>query len=397
MPDFSPRDHFPGLSPEFAYLDNAAGAMLPGRAIDDVTRYLTELGGANVKQAFSLSQRVTALKGRARERSATFLGCDPDEVALGPSATALTWQLSRALGKLWEPGDEMIVSELEHEANVSPWTALERFGVTVRVWRARWPQGELDLADLQELLTPNTRLLALTAAANSVGSLTPVTEAAGLARSIGAWTFVDAVHYAAHRLPDVRGWGVDFAVMSPYKVFGPRLGLLYVRQDLLPGLPADKLSFVSEDDISKFEAGTAQHELWAGWLGSLEYLAELGGGEFSREALEKAYRQIEALERPLTKQLVEGLQAIPGVTLYGRQGTENRVGTACFSVAGFTPQQVAEHLAARNIAVAAGHYYAVLPMGALGLLPNGAVRASLAHYTNSDEIGRLLEGVRALA
>ena len=394
---FSPRDHFPTLSPDLAYLDNAAGAMLPRRAIEGVTRYLTEFGGANVKQAFSLSKEVTALKARARERSAVFLNAAPEEVALGASATALAWQVSRALSRLWGPGDEVIVSELEHAANVSPWAALERTGVTVKVWRARWPEGELKLEDLRALLTPNTRLLALTAAANSVGSLTPVKEAAELARSAGAWTFVDAVHYAAHRLPDVRAWNADFAVMSPYKVFGPRLGLLFVRGALLPQLPADKLSFVPEDDVSKFEAGTAQHELWAGWLGSLEYLAGLGEGAFSRETLEQAYRRVESLEAPLTGRLVGGLQGIPGVTLYGRQGTEHRVGTACFNVEGFTPQAVAEQLAARGVAVAAGHYYATAPMGALGLLPEGAVRASLAHYTTQDEIGRLLEGVGALA
>lgn len=391
------RAHFPALSPDLAYLDNAAGAMLPRHTIDAISRFLSTHGGANVKQSFALSRAVTALKDTARERSAVFLNADADEVVLGPSATALTWQLSRAFARLWGPGDEVIVSELEHEANASPWRALERVGVNVRIWRARWPQGELRLEDLAALLSPRTKLVALCVAANSVGSLAPVQDAAALARSVGAWTVVDAVHSAPHHLPDVSGWGVDFALMSPYKVFGPHLGLMFVRRGHVSGLPADKLSFVPDDDPGKFEPGTAQHELWAGWLGSLDYLTELGGGAFSRETLQAAYREIEALEAPLVAQLVGGLQAVPGVTLYGQPGTAGRVGTACFNVAGHTPREVAEHLARAGVAVAAGHYYAVLPMGALGLLPGGAVRASVAHYTSPEEVERLLNAVEALS
>lgn len=390
------RAHFPSLSPDLAYLDNAAGAMLPQSAINAVTRFLTTHGGANVKQSFALSRDVTALKDEARRQSAAFLGCGPDEVVIGPSATALAWQLSRAFSRLWGSGDEVIVSELEHEANHSPWRALERVGVTVRIWRACWPGGELSPADLQELLSPRTKLVALCAAANSVGSLAPVEEAAALARTVGAWTLVDAVHSAPHFLPEAAGWGVDFALVSPYKVFGPHLGLMFVKRDLVSGLPAEKLSFVPGDDITKFEAGTAQHELLAGWLGSLAYLAELGEGELSRATLQAAYRRIEALEAPLVARLVEGLGELPQVTLYGQSGVAGRVGTVCFNVAGVAPRAVAEHLAREGVAVAAGHYYSLLPLGALGLLPLGAVRASVAHYTALEEVERLLEGLRSL-
>lgn len=394
LPDL--RACFPALSPNVAYLDNAAGAMLPRQTIDAITRFYSTLGGANVGGVFALSEEVTALKARAREASATFLNCSPGEVVLGPSATALTWQLSRAFSKLWGPGDEVIVSELEHEANHSPWRALERFGVTVKVWRARWPDGVLDPADLQALLTRETRFVAMTGAANSIGSTTPVREAAALAHSVGAWLLVDGVHVAPHHLPDVEALDVDFFVMSPYKVFGPHLGLMFVRRDLLPGLPADKLSFVDEDNVTKFEAGTAQHELWAGWLGSLAYLSDLGGGAFSRDTLRRAYREIERLEAPLVEHLVTGLQRVDGVELYGRRGVEGRVGTACFNVAGRAPRDAGRALAERGVAVATGHYYAILPMEALGLLPLGAMRASVAHYTTHDDIERLLEGVRAI-
>ncbi|WP_052351733.1 aminotransferase class V-fold PLP-dependent enzyme, partial [Deinococcus pimensis] len=309
------RHLFPALSGDVAYLDNAAGAMLPRHAVDAITRFLTTYGGANVKQSFRQSVDVTALKDRARARSATYLNARPDEVAMGPSATALKWQLSRAFARLWGDGDEVIVSELEHEANHSPWRSLERQGVRVRVWRARWPEGTLHVEDLRGLLSERTRFVALCVAANSTGTLTPVAETARAAREVGAWTLVDAVHSAPHHLPDVRAWGVDFAVMSPYKVFGPHLGLLFARRELVAGLPAEKLSFVADADVTKFEAGTAQHELLAGWLGTLDYLAELGGASFSRAALEAAYARIEATEAPVARALVEGLRDLEGVTL----------------------------------------------------------------------------------
>jgi cysteine desulfurase family protein (TIGR01976 family) len=271
----------------------------------------------------------------------------------------------------------------------------------VRLWKARWPEGTLHVEDLAEMLSPRTRLVAMCAAANSTGTLTPVAEAARLTREAGGWTLVDAVHSAPHHLPDVRAWGVDFALMSTYKVFGPHLGVLWARQDLVADLPAEKLSFVADGDITKFEAGTAQHELLAGWLGTLSYLAELGGASApaqapTRGALVRAFERIEAAEAPVARALVEGLRDLAGVTLHGRQDMPGRVGTACFSVAGHRPRAVAEHLASRGVAVAAGHYYSVLPMTALGLMPDGAVRASIAHYTTTDEVGRLLDALREL-
>jgi cysteine desulfurase family protein (TIGR01976 family) len=267
----------------------------------------------------------------------------------------------------------------------------------VKVWRARWPEGRLEPAELRALLTPRTRLVAVTAAANSVGTAPDVAAAAELARAVGAWSIVDAVHASPHQLPDAKGWGADFVVFSPYKVFGPHLGCLYVRGELLPRLPADKLWFVPEDSPQKFEPGTANHEGLAGWLGTLRYVREvLGEGQPGRAGLEAAWRQIEALERPLVESALERLRGHRRVRLHGIPEAEGRVGTFCLSVPGVAPRAVAEHLAAHGVGVAAGHYYAPLAMEALGLMPEGAVRVSLAHYNTAEDLARLFSGLDAL-
>ncbi|WP_434386629.1 cysteine desulfurase-like protein [Melittangium boletus] len=389
-------EHFPALRLDFSYLDNAAGAQVPARCIDAISGYLST-GSCNVNQPYGASVRTTELKARARAATAEFLGCQPDEVMLGTSATALSFQLARAFSRLFQPGDEVVISELEHESNASPWRDLEAQGVGVRLWRAHWPEGRLELADLRALLTPRTRLVALTAASNAVGTVPDVAGAAALARAVGAWTLVDAVHASPHLLPDVGAWGADFALMSPYKVFGPHLGCLYVRRDLLARLPADKLWFVPDDSAQKFEPGTAPHELLAGWLGSLDYVREvLGGGVPGRAGLERAFRRIVALEQPLLESTLERLLAHPRVRLYGIAEPQGRVATFCFNVPGRTPRAVAEHLARHGVGVAAGHYYSTMTAQALGLMPEGAVRVSLLHYNSARDVERLMDALAHL-
>ncbi len=391
------RQQFPQLADGMAFLDNAAGGLMPQRAIDAVTRFLTRHGAMNAGMGYAQSEHVLDIKLRARERTAAYLNCTPGEVVLGPSASALAFRLSVAFARLWGPGDEVIISELEHEANASPWRELERVGVTVKVWRARLPDLTLHVEDLCALLTDRTRLLAVCAASNSVGVTPPVTEAVAAAREAGAWSIVDAVHSAPHHLPDVRAWGAEFVMFSPYKVFAPHLGALFVQEGLLDGLPAQKLEFVPDGEPAKMEHGTSQYELLAGWLGSLAYLADLGGsGDVTRAALERTYRSIEAHERELTRAMIEGLLDAPRVTLYGPRGTEGRVGTAAFRVAGRSPREVAAHLSEQGVCVASGHYYAVMPIRALGLYPEGVVRASLAHYNTPQDVARLVEGVRSI-
>jgi len=389
------RDQFPPLSQGRAYLDNAAGGLLPRRSIEAITAHLTQFGATNAMPSHAPGQAVLDLKTRARAATALFLNAEAPDVALGPSATALNFRLAAAFGRLWGPGDEVILSGLEHEANASPWRELERVGVTVRVWHARQPDMGLHLDDLQALLTPRTRLVAVTAASNVLGVTVNIPEVAALAHAAGAWTIVDAVHAAPHSFPDVQAWGADFVSFSPYKVWGPHLGALWIRPELRGQLPWPKLSFVPDGDITGMEHGTPPFELLAGWLGTLDYLRELGGGKsLNRAALQAASNRITELERPVLKHMLEGLLHTPGVTVYGPQSAENRVGTVAFRVEGQTPAQTAESLSARGVDVGAGHFYAVQPLKDLGVYPEGIVRASIAHYTTGDDVQRMLDGLK---
>ncbi|GAA4014784.1 cysteine desulfurase-like protein [Deinococcus rubellus] len=387
------RQQFPPLQHGLIYFDNAAGGLLPERSIAAITDHLTRYGATNSTPGHAAGAEIMALKVRAREATAAFINAKPGEVALAQSSTALNFRLAAAFARLWGPGDEIVISELEHEADASPWRELERMGVKVSIWRA---QGDmtLDVAGLEALLTPRTRLVAVTAASNALGITVDIPAVSRAVHAAGSWLMVDAVHAAPHMLIDVKAWGCDFLCFSPYKVWGPHLGALYVRGELLAGLPVPKLEFVAEDDIAKLEHGTPQYELLAGWLGTLDYLAELGGEQtFSRAALEAAYRRIHELESPLLSQLLSGLQSARGVTVYGPATPEHRVGTLGFRVAGESPLQTAERLMNAGISVAAGHFYAVMPITRLGLYPDGVVRASLAHYTSAADVDALLAAV----
>lgn len=385
------RSHFPALQGSFAYLDNAAGAQVPRQCIDAISQFLAT-GSCNVGQAYPGSVKATDTKAQARLETAQFFNATPDEVVFGQSSTHLTWLLARAFSRLWGPGDEVIISELEHEANASPWRSLAQYGVTVKVWPARWPQGQLHLDDLKPLLSARTRLLALTATSNAIGSLTPVAEAIELAHSVGAWAIIDTVAYSPHHLPNVKAWDADFVFFSSYKVFGPHLGWMYVKRGLLEGLPTDKIHFIPNDALIKFEPGTASHEMLAGWLGSLAYLRqELGGGLEGRAGLEQAYRQIGQIEAQLVEQMLEGLAALPKVSLHGVPTAQGRASTFCITVEGYSPKEVEAQLVAAGIGTATGHYYAPMVLDGLGLLPDGGIRISPVHYNTSDEVGQLLE------
>lgn len=385
------RAQFPPLTSGRVYLDNAAGSLMPLRAIEAVTNHLMRYGATNGLPGHQPGREVLSVKHRAREATALFFGGQPEDVVMGPSATALAFRMATAFSRLWGPGDEVIVSGLEHEANASPWRELERVGVTVRVWHGRLPELRADLADLTALLSPRTRLVAVTTASNVLGGLVDVPAVTALARAAGAWTFVDAVQSAPHEFPDVQAWGADFVTFSMYKVFGPHLGALWVRPDLRPGLPWPKLSFFPEGDVHGLEHGSAPFELLAGWLGTLDYLRELGGGaELDRPSLQAAAARIHELEVPVAARLLEGLLALPHVTVYGPQAMQDRVGTVAFRVDGEAPEQTAARLSEQGIDLSAGHFYAVQPLTDLGLYPQGVARASIAHYTSPEEIERLL-------
>ncbi len=389
------QTQFPALIEGFSFLDNAAGAQVPKQCIEGIAQFLAT-SSCNVGMPYPGSQAATQVRERTREETAAFFNCKPSEVAIGPSATALTFILSRALSRLFGEGDEVVISELEHEANASPWRNLEAMGVRVKLWKARWDEGgRLEPADLRALVTPRTRLVAITSAANSLGTLPDVAAAAEIAHAVGAWCITDMVHYSPHHLPDVQATGVDMAFFSAYKVFGPHLAFLYVREELIGQLPTDKLWFIPDDSLLKLEPGTNNHECMAGWLGTLDYLrSTLGGGRPGRGGLQAAYQQIEAIEQPLVAQALERLQRIPELQLYGMPTPQGRVGTFCFNLRGQPPLAVAERLSRMGVGVAAGHYYATLPMQALGLWPEGAIRASIAHYTTQADLDKLMAGLQ---
>lgn len=390
------RAQFPPLASGRAYLDNAAGGLLPTRAITAITEHLTRYGATNAMPGHLPGREVLALKGRAREATALFLNARAEDVALGPSATALAFRLAAAFARLWGPGDEVILSGLDHEANASPWRELERVGVTVKVWPARQPDMRLHAEDLAALLSPRTRLVAVTAASNVLGVAVDIPAVTAQVRAAGAWTVVDAVHAAPHAFPDVQTWGADFVMFSPYKVWGPHLGALWVAPQHRARLPWPRLSFVPEGDITGLEYGTPPFELLAGWLGTLDYLRELGGHDtLTRAALEAASARIAELETPVAGRLLAGLLETPGVTVYGPPTMEGRMGAVAFRVAGEAPDLTAARLSAQGVDAAAGHFYAVQPLRDLGLYPEGVVRASVAHYTSREDVERLLAGVAA--
>jgi cysteine desulfurase family protein (TIGR01976 family) len=387
------KQHFPALTSGFSFLDNAAGAQVPRACITGITNFL-ESASCNVGMPYTGSQLSTFVRDQTRIETAEFFGCNGEEVVLGPSATALTFRLSTAFSRLFKVGDEIIISELEHECNASPWRELERIGCVIKIWRATWTQGKLELSELEKLLSSKTRLLAITSAANSLGNRPDVTGAAALAHSVGAWVVNDLVHDSPHHLPDVKKTNVDFAFFSAYKVFGTHLGFMYIRQSLLETLPAQKLHFIPDDSLLKFEPGTNNYEGMAGWLGTLSYLRqELGNGLSGRPGLTRAYETIEQIEKPLLEYALDRIKNLSSATLYGEPSSQHRVGTFCFNLGNANPMEVVKYLGEQGVGVAGGHFYAMLPMTALGLYPSGAIRTSLAHYTTQADLDKLFDAL----
>jgi cysteine desulfurase family protein (TIGR01976 family) len=408
------RAHFAPLSAPgaVAFLDNAAGTLVPRGVAAAVADALTTRGVVNSLPGYALGRAQAATKLAAHEATAVFVNArGADEIALGPSATAMAFRLSAALARQMRAGEAVVVSELEHECNASPWRDLARVGVELRIWRARWPAGELRVEDLEALLADGkVRLVALTQASNAFGLLTRPAEAARAAHAHGALIIVDSVHGAPHMLPDVQRDDLDFMLFSPYKIMAPHLGALYMRRTLVAGLDTPTLCFYDRAHVSKFELGTPAFEALAGWIAALRYIAAEvgagggaaeevdGGAPPTRAALERGYAVIEALEAPTKEMLVRGLAAIDGVTVFGSQELAARVGTVAFRVRELDPAAVALALGELGVCVGNGHFYALLPCGALGVLETGGVvRASLAHYSSKADVQRLLDGVASIA
>ncbi len=378
------RARYTALQRPLAFFDGPGGTQCPDEVIDAIATYMRETN-ANIGAPYETSQRTDELVERSRERAAAFLGCTPEETIFGPAMTNLNFMLTRTFarnGGLRE-GDEVVVTRLDHDGNVAPWLELAHdVGIVVR-YAGIHDDLSLDLADLERQLTDRTRVVAFPAAANSVGTAPDVRRIVELAHDAGALAWVDAVHYGPHGPTDVAAWGCDVLVCSPYKFFGPHLGLAFGRAELLASWRPYKVRPSPTEPIGRrFETGTLQHELLAGFVAAVDYLDELG------------WDAIVAHERALGERFLAGLP--DGVTLHGLPTMEGRVPTFCFSLAGHTPEQAAVELAARDLAVWHGDYYAWETMRALDLEGVGAVRAGIVHYNTAAEVDRLLAALAEL-
>jgi cysteine desulfurase family protein (TIGR01976 family) len=395
------RSHFPALERRHngrpvAYFDGPGGTQVPQGVVDAVADYLLH-HNANTHWVYPTSLETDAALRTAREALADFLGGRPSEIAFGANMTTLTLHLGRALGRRFSPGDEIVVTELDHHANVDPWRQLAKeHGLVVRAVPFRPETGQLDMNDLAAALGPKTRLLAIGAASNALGTVNDVRRAADLAHPNGALVFVDAVHYAPHALVDVAALGADFLACSAYKFYGPHVGVLWGRQSLLEELDLPKLEPAPENAPDRLETGTQNHEGIVGAAAAVDFLASLAEGPDRRSRVAASSAALHARGQQLLERLWAGLQAIPGVTLYGPLPTEPRTPTAAFVVHGLASEDVAKALAERAVFVSNGDFYATTVVRQLGHAEDGLVRAGCACYTTPDEVDRLVEGVAEL-
>ena len=377
------RARFSALQRPLAFFDGPGGTQCPDEVIDAIASYLRE-SNANTGAPFETSRRTDALIAHARDRAAAFLGCNAEEVAFGPSMTSLNFLLTRAFARTLERGDEVLVTKLDHDANVAPWLELEHdLGVVVRFVELS-DEMALDYDDLERQLSDRTRVVAFPVAANSVGTAPDVRRIVELAHSVGALAWADAVHYAPHGQIDVVGWDVDVLICSPYKFFGPHMGLAFGKRDLLASWRPYKVRPAPNEPIgARYELGTMQHELLAGFVAAVDYIDSLGWDAMTNH------------ERELGERLLTGLPA--SVRLHGLPTMTGRVPTFCFSVEGLTAEAAAARLAERDLAVWWGNYYALETMKRLRLdTDQGAVRAGIVHYNTAEEVDRLLAALRDL-
>jgi cysteine desulfurase family protein (TIGR01976 family) len=393
------RSHFPALERlvdgrPVAYFDGPGGTQVPRRVVEAMTNYLHH-HNANTHWAFPTSHETDETIADARQALADFLNASPGEVAFGANMTSLTFHLARALGRRWGPGDEVVVTELDHHANIDPWRALERErGVTIRMARMSPGTGQLDRDDLERQINERTRLVAIGAASNALGTINDVAEVARLAHDAGALAFVDAVHYAPHRLVDVRALGCDFLACSAYKFYGPHIGVLFGGQDRLRDLDVPKLRPAPDTAPERLETGTQNHEGMAGAAAAVEFLASLAEGPTRRARLQNAFNALHERGQALTERLWRGLSEIEGIRLYGPPPSEPRTPTVSFTVDGLTSPEVCRRLADRGLFASHGDFYATTAVERLGLAQQGLVRIGCACYTNEDEIERPLEALR---
>jgi cysteine desulfurase family protein (TIGR01976 family) len=385
------------------YLDGPGGTQAPQRVIDAMSSYLIQ-GNSNLGGAFHTSRQADEVVLQARHAIKDFINARrSDEVVFGQNMTTLTFAVSRALARTWQAGDEIIVTRLDHDANISPWLMIAQdLGMTVRWLDFRQEDCTLAIDTLPDLLNERTRLLAVTYASNAVGSITDVKRVVQMARHVGALVYVDSVHYAPHGLIDVQDLDCDFLVSSTYKYFGPHTGVLYGKYELLDKLTAYKVRPSPAKPPGKWESGTQSFESLSGVTAAVEYLAEVGGSEGSRrERLVQAMTRTKRYEMGVSEHFLRGATGVPGLRVYGItdiESLENRTPTFAVSLEGFAPKLVAQRLGEQGIYVWDGDYYAVAVMERLGVLNQGGlVRIGFVHYNTHEEVDHVLAALTEIA
>ena len=407
------REQFPALGRTVhdrpaVFLDGPAGSQVPGRVIDAMARYLSE-SNANCGGPFITSEETDTLLDNGRQAVADLVGApgDADCIVFGANMTSLTFALSRSLARTWQTGDEVVVTRLDHDANVTPWVMAARdAGVTVRHISFDSQDGTLDLDQLRDVLGPRTRLLAVGAASNSLGTINPLAKICQLAHQFDCEVFVDAVHYAPHAAIDVAAWGCDYVVCSAYKFFGPHVGMLWGRRSRMAELPAYQVRPAGDQLPGRWNVGTQSHEAIAGTLAAIDYLADMGrriapeaSAGSRRDALLAAYSAIGAYERDLIWHFLDGIKDMSSYTVWGivdPKRADQRAPTVSFTHARLSPKEIARALGAQGIFVWYGNYYAIGVTEHLNLEPAGMVRIGLLHYNTRDEVDRLLAALREL-
>jgi len=401
------REQFPSLKLQVnghaaAFLDGPAGTQVPKQVMDAVQSYFLT-ANANTYGQFQTSQRTDEMILAARASMADFFNCDSNEVVFGQNMTTITFALARAIAKELKPGDEIVVTTLDHDANVAPWRALEEKGVVIRQVGIREEDCTLDLDDLRHKISTKTRLVAVGYASNLVGTINPVAEITKLAHAVGALMFVDAVHYAPHGLIDVKALNCDFLVCSPYKFFGPHMGTLFGKREHLEKFKPYKVRPATNVTPECWETGTQVQELIAGIGAAVDYIAALGrhcdpGAKKRRKALQAAYRSTHAHETELLARLIAGLQVIPGIRIFGitdEKRFDERCATLSFRLGDHHPTKIAAFLGELGIFTWDGNFYALNLSERLGVEQHGGVlRVGLVHYNTAEEVDRLLAALR---
>jgi len=396
------RKGFPALTRSLAgetvaYLDGPGGTQVHETVIDAMADFMSR-GGSNLHGPFVTSIETDATVVAARTAVADLFGARPNEIVFGQNMTSLTYSLSRALARTWREGDNIVLTRLDHDANVSPWTqaATDR-GVEVRFVDFDPHRGcELDPTTLDEALDTRTRLFAFTHASNALGTITPAADLVERAHAVGALTYLDAVHYTPHMLVDVEATNTDFLVASAYKWFGPHTGCLFGRFDLLEEFAAYKLRPAPDNAPDKWETGTQSFESLAGVTAAVDYIASLGAGPTRRDRIVSGYTTIGEHETMLSERFLDGIASIPSVTLYGKGTSADRTSTFAIDIAGVSPSDAAVALAGAGCFAWSGDYYAYEVMQRLGKQREGLVRIGFVHYNTSQEVDRVVDAVRSL-